>query len=321
MKKALVIGINDYPIAKLEGAINDAQSIGLILKTNGDNSPNFDVKIEIDVQSKSELRTMIVKFFQGNSDIALLYFAGHGFLNELGGFIVTPDHKHYDEGISMDDILNLANQSKVRNKIIILDCCYSGTFGEPTLGGSVTPIKEGISILTACRENEPAKEINGHGVFTNLLLEALKGGAADLRGHITPGGIYAYIDQALGAFEQRPVFKTNVTQFVSIRSINPQVSQEKLRKIIEYFPKPQEEYKLDPSYEDTNSVNIQHEIIEPYSKPENVAIFKNLQKFQSVGLIVPVDEDFMYFAAMRSKSCKLTALGCHYWRLVKDGRI
>lgn len=62
-------------------------------------------------------------------------------------------------------------------------------------------------------------------------------------------------------------------------------------------------------------------LIEPYSVPDNVTIFKDLQKFESVGLVVPVDEDNMYFAAMNSKSCRLTALGYHYWRLVKDKRI
>ena len=51
------------------------------------------------------------------------------------------------------------------------------------------------------------------GIFTNLVLAALEGGAADLRGHVTPGSIYAYVDQALGAWDQRPIFKTNVTQF------------------------------------------------------------------------------------------------------------
>ena len=164
-------------------------------------------------------------------------------------------------------------------------------------------------------------EINGRGVFTNLLLDALQGGAADLRGHISPGGVYAYIDQALGEWEQRPVFKTNVTRFTSLRTIIPQVSLQTLRKLIEYFPSPQHIYNLDPSYEDTNTLIIQHNVIEPYAKEENVLIFKTLQKLQSVGLVVPVDSDHMYFAAMESKSCRLTSLGYHYWRLVKDKRI
>jgi len=90
---------------------------------------------------------------------------------------------------------------------------------------------------------------------------------------------------------------------------------------VEYFPKPQDDYKLDPSYEDTNSNEIKHEVKEPYAKKENVVVFKDLQKLQSVGLVVPVDATYMYFAAMESKSCKLTSLGYHYWRLVKDKRI
>ncbi len=321
MKKALVVGINNYPSYPLRGCINDASSIAKILETNGDGSPNFDVRLETDVQTKSNLKTMIVELFSGKSDTVLLYFSGHGFLNEIGGYLVTPDHKKYDEGISMDEILILANQSKVKDKIIILDCCHSGAMGSPTINGAVSQLSEGISILTASRDDEPSMEINGHGVFTSLLLDALQGGAADLRGHISPGGVYAYIDQALGAWEQRPVFKTNVTRFTSLRTINPQVPLDILRKIIEYFPNPQDEFKLNPSYEDTNAKDIEHVIVEPYAKPENVVVFKNLQKYQSVGLVVPVDTAYMYFAAMESKSCRLTSLGFHYWRLVKDKRI
>jgi len=321
MKKALVIGINKYPTAPLKGAINDAQSISDFLKVNGNDTTNFEVKTIYDVETKSELLTEISDFFNLSADMGLLYFAGHGFVNELGGFIVTPDHKRYDEGIAMNDILNLANRSKIRNKVIILDCCKSGIFGTPTENGSVTPINTGISILTSSREDEPAKEINGHGVFTNLLIEGLKGGAADIRGHISPGGLYAYIDQALGAHEQRPVFKTNVTEFVELRSIISQVPLRTLRKLIEYFNAPSDNFQLDPSFEDTNSIEIQHEVIEPYANEENVSIFKNLQKLQSVGLIIPVEEEHMYYAAMRSKTCKLTALDHHYWRLVREGKI
>ena len=62
-------------------------------------------------------------------------------------------------------------------------------------------------------------EQGGGGVFTRLVVAALQGGAADLRGHITPGSIYAYVDQALGAWDQRPIFKTNVTRFTSLRKV------------------------------------------------------------------------------------------------------
>ncbi len=321
MKKALVIGINKYPAHPLKGAVNDAKIISELLRVHGNDETNFEVKPINDIQSRGELLEEITTFFHINADMGLLYFAGHGYVNELGGFIVTPDHKRYNEGIAMNDILSLANTSPIRNIVIILDCCKSGVFGEPNAGTSITPINSGISILTACRDDEPAKEINGHGVFTNLLIEGLKGGAADIRGHISPGGLYAYIDQALGAHEQRPVFKTNVTEFVKLRSVIPQVPLSVVRKLTEYFHSPSDSLQLDPSFEFTNSNEFSHELKEPFAIAENVSIFKNLQKLESIGLIVPIGEEHMYFASMNSKSCKLTSLGHHYWRLVREGKI
>jgi len=321
MRKALVVGINDYRYAPLLGCINDATSIGDLLEIHGDGSPNFEVRREMDVPTKSGLTELIAALFSGECDTALFYFSGHGYVNELGGYIVTPDFEKYDEGVSMEDILKLANKSRIKDKIIILDCCHSGVMGNAGIAEGVSYLKEGISILTASRDDEPAMEIGGHGVFTSLLLDALRGGAADLRGHISPGSVYAYIDQALGPWQQRPVFKTNIKRFTSLRMITPPVPPETLRKIIEYFPTPQAEMQLDPSFEYTNTTAIQHALVEPYATPEHVAVFKHLQKFQSVGLVIPVGEEHMYYAAMNAKSCRLTAMGYHYWRLVKEKRI
>lgn len=323
MRKALVIGINDYPLAPLMGCINDASSVGSIIETNGDGSPNFDVRLFTNVPTKSELKGHIKDLFSGHGETALLYFSGHGFFDELGGgIIVTPDYKQNDEGVSMDDILHIANESKVQNRVIILDCCHSGSFGSPKeLGGKNAQIGEGVSILTASKTDEASVEVNGHGIFTNLLLDALQGGASDLRGHITPGGIYSYIDQALGSWDQRPVFKTNITRFTSLRTVPAQVSPELLRKLTKYFSSAENQFQLNPSFEFTNDPKIEHNYVKPYAQENNVAVFKDLQKLASVGLIVPVNEQHMYFAAMNSKGCKLTALGYHYWRLVKDRRI
>src|SRR3989339_2172431 len=322
MKKALVVGIDSYPAAPLNGCINDASAIANTLKKNGDGSPNFSVKLKTNVPTKAQLKTLIIELFSGDNDIALLYFSGHGALNEVGGYIVTPDYQPNDEGVSMDEILTFANKSKAKDKIIILDCCHSGAFGSPASAGGVTSkIIEGVVVLTASRNSESALEVNGHGLFTSLLLDALQGGAADLQGNITPGSVYAYIDKALGPWKQRPVFKTNVTGFNSLRNVTPQVPMEILRKIIEYFPSPQDQFSLDPSFEDTNDPKVEHKVIEPYAKKENVEKFKHLQKLQSIGLIIPVDSPYMYFATINSKSCTLTSLGYHYWKLLKEKRI
>ncbi len=322
MRKALVVGINNYPTSPLHACINDASAFGTIIETHGNGDPNFAVILRTDVPTKGKLIELIDKLFSGDDEVALFYFSGHGYENELGTYLVTPDASKNDVGLSMTDLLVMANKSKAKNRIIILDCCHSGAVGtSPITGGIATVINSGVTILTASKSDESAIEVNGHSIFTNLLIDALQGGAADIRGDITPGSIYSYIDQALGPWEQRPVFKTNITEFISLRSINPRVPKETLRKIIQYFPSPEEELTLDPSFEYTNSTDVKHELKEPYAKVENVAVFKDLQKFQSVGLVVPVNADHMFFAAMESKSCRLTALGYHYWRLVKQKKI
>jgi hypothetical protein len=315
MKKALIVGINDYPSSPLSGCVNDANALGTILESNGDGSPNFGVRMitcpSTDI-TRPILREAIEQLFAGDSNMALLYFSGHGYIKSTGGYLVTTDAKKYDEGISMDDVLSLANQSKAKNKVIILDCCHSGAMGTPSLSGNSTAqLSEGMSVLTASRNSEFAMEVNGAGVFTSLLIDALKGGAADIRGNITPGSLYAYVDEALGAWDQRPIFKTNVTSFSPLRIIQPKVSFDTLRKITQYFPTADFEHPLNPTYEDT----------EPTADPKNVKIFKDLQKFQSVDLVIPVNAEFMYFAAINSTSCKLTALGYQYWRLVNEKKL
>lgn len=315
MKKSLIVGINNYSSSPLKGCVNDANSIANTLETNGDGSPNFGIRLitspGTDI-TRSSLREAIEQLFIGESDMALLYFSGHGFIKSTGGYLVTIDANRYDEGVSMDEILNLANQSKAKNKVIILDCCYSGALGSPSITGSnLAQLSEGLSVLTASRESESALEVRGSGVFTSLVVDALKGGAADLRGNITPGSLYAYVDEALGAWDQRPIFKTNVSSFASLRNIPPKIPFETMRKITTYFTKAESELKLDPTYEDTEKSAI----------TENVKVFKDLQKFQSVGLVVPVDEEYMYFAAVNSKSCRLTALGYQYWRLVNEKKL
>jgi len=319
MKKALIVGINNYPKAPLSGCINDANVIANILERNGDGSVNFSIKKEKDVETKGKLKGAIRDCFAGDEEMALFYFSGHGFIDAIGGYIVTPDFSKDDWGVSMQEILEIVNQSKCRNKVVVLDCCHSGFMGDITaLGQTATIINEGVTILTASKYDAPAIETEGHGIFTSLFLEALKGGAADVTGYITPGGIYAYIDRALGPWQQRPVFKTNVTSFSSLRTVKPQIDISVLRKITEYFSEPSTEYPLNPSFEFTNAVNVEHNIVEPHAKAENVAKFKDLQKLESIGLIVPCGEEHMYFAAMKSKKCKLTAIGQYYWQLVKN---
>lgn len=319
MRKALVVGIDNYSQCPLRGCCNDADEVAKLLSCNDDGSPNFAVKLQKNISTKAILRKHIEECFSGDADVALFYYSGHGHIDNVGGYLVTPDFTNYDYGVSLQDVLNIANASRCKDKIIILDSCHSGFMGSiSTAGQSTAVINEGVTILTASRSIEVSVEINGHGLFTSLLIEALCGGAADITGYITPGGIYAYIDKALGPWEQRPVFKTNVTRFTPLRKVTPQVDISIIRRICTYFPSEDAEMPIDPSFEPTNSLDVMHEVIQPYANPDNTKIFSDLQKLEGIGLVVPVGEEHMYFAAMRSKTCALTSIGKQYWRLVKD---
>ena len=319
MRKALLVGIDEYLQSPLHGCCNDAEAINKLLSKNENETPNFSVKLENNVKTKSRLKQLIKECFSGDADVALFYYSGHGYVDSTGGYLVTPDFSEEDYGVSLQDVLTIANESNCKDKIVILDSCYSGALGNvAVMGQNTSIIGEGVTILTASRSSETSMEINGHGVFTALLLEALKGGAADVTGHISLGGIYAYIDKALGPWEQRPVFKTNVTRFTSLRDVVPQVDMEIIRRICKYFETEETNYQLDPSYEPTNSPEDNHQITEPYARKENTEIFADLQKLEGVGLVTPVGTEHMYFAAMESKKCKLTSIGKQYWRLVNN---
>lgn len=322
MKKALIVGIDNYANAPLYGCVNDATAMAKLLERNADGSPNFSVKKALNIDARSKLRYHLEELFKGSADMALLYFSGHGYFNPTGGYLVTPDCTKYDMGVSMDEVLLLANNSEHRSTVIILDCCHSGAFGNPLLTGKDNAfVKEGLTILTSCTKKEAAMEKKGHGVFTSLLLQGLSGGAADIQGRITPGSLYSYIDQSMGAWEQRPVFKTNVSKFTVLREVHPIISSSVLRRLPGYFTDQTAEYNLDPSYEPTNHHEVEHKVLSPYANPEHVAIFRDLQLLESAGLVAPVGSPHMYFAAMESRSCQLTPLGHHYWRLAKEERL
>ena len=321
MKKALVVGLNEYHDRKLHWCDNDAEVFSNTIESNGDGNPNFEIKKIIDICTKEKLLDCIKDLFSGDEEIALLFFSGHG-SDEDGGYLVTTDYTEGSWGVKMEDILSLANESRCRNKVIILDCCFAAKMGQSLLLNNKTVLGEGVTIMAASQAWQASLEDpnNQHSVFTNLLIEGLKGGAADIGGNITPASLYSFVDQSLGAWEQRPVFKTNISSFLPIRTINPKVPKATLRKISTYFSNATDYYQLDPSYEFTNNPSCKHNVIKPYADDRHVAIFKDLQLFESVGLIEPVDAEHMYFAAMEKKSCRLTALGLHYWKLSKDRR-
>lgn len=316
-RRALLVGIDDYETAPLAGCVNDANAMARLLGQHADQSPNFSIKLMTAPPgsvSKASLRKAVQDLFgkAGDCDVALFYFSGHGTENDLGGYLVTQDAKAYDEGVGLSDVLTLANNSAARERIIILDSCHSGHLGTvPESGSSSVQLQEGVSVLTASRSTEYAVEAGGGGLFTGLVAGALEGGASDVLGETTVAAVYAYVEQALGPWDQRPMFRANVAKLVSLRCNQASVSKETLRMLPGWFPTQDAIFPLDPSYE-PDAIP---------AHPANEEVFAQLQKCRASKLVEPVGEDHMYYAAMRSTGCKLTPLGVHYWRLAQGGHL
>lgn len=322
MRKALCVGIDCYETASdLYGCVNDANGVKAALERNGDGTLNFSTKLmcatsEATYITRAELKDAIQELFEGESEIAVLYYAGHGSYDALGGYLCTSEVKRADEGLSLNDVMGIVSKSKAQNKVIILDSCHSGFAATSIEMENYSILHNGTTILASCDEKQYSSEKDGHGVFTNLLIEALYGGAMNLLGEVSPGSIYSYIDSSLGGWEQRPIFKANIKTFVSLRKNSPPIDISELRKITDFFVEPHYEFPLDPTYEpdkheaDIQDVNKEHE-----------AIFRILQKYVKLNLVVPVGEEHMYYAAINHKTCKLTAQGQHYWNLVNKNTI
>ncbi len=325
MRKALVVGIDHYDhICGLDGAVNDALHVRDVLERNANGSVNFTTPQLLAAAGpdtavgRGQLKDAVRELFVGDSEIALLYFSGHGYIEDAGGgYLCASDCVRGDDGLSLAEVMSIANNSKAQNKVVILDSCHSGVVGTSTLSQNVSLVSDGMTILTASTAEQYAMENGGSGVFTDLLVDALNGAAANLLGEVTPGSVYAHIDQSLGPWAQRPVFKTNVKKFISLRTANATVQLTHLQELAVLFAASTTLFPLDPSYEPERAGNEESSV--PPPDPGHVALFAVLQTLESVGLVRPMgaSKPHMWHAAMESKACELTVLGQHYWRLAK----
>jgi len=325
MRKALVVGIDYYDtIPHLYGCVNDSYNMKQVLERHSDGTVNFDVhhmpaSSQGDKVTKANLRQKIQELFADDSAVALFYFAGHGHVESTGGYLITSDYRDDGDGLPLAEVMSWVNQSPAKNKLVILDSCFSGSAASCADNAAFSTISEGTTILTASTDKQYASEQNGSGVFTTLFVDALEGAAGNLVGEVSPGSIYAHIDKSLGSWQQRPVFKTNVKNFVSLRKVQAPITLNELQQITQFFPAPGFEFKLDPSFEPERSGTEPDDM--PPPSLQHTAVFKILQNYRSVNLVVPVDAPHMWHAAMQYKSCKLTVLGEHYRRLVENSRI
>lgn len=230
-KRALVVGIDGYRNRPLRGCVKDAEAIATLLRKNGDATDNFDVHLSTfpgETQiTKAFLENSLKTLFKDGAEAAVFYFAGHGHVDKMKSVLVTAESETLTDGVTMGDLLTLANNSGIPNKVILLDCCHSGALGEiPSIAANISHLANGLTIIAACRREESANEYPSGGVFTQQLIKGLEGEAAESTGAITTAGLYSVACRGLREpwiqDPQRPVYKTNVDQVAPIRHVSPQ---------------------------------------------------------------------------------------------------
>jgi hypothetical protein len=316
MRKALLIGIDVYSnFSKLAGCAADAKRMCQMLETHEDGTRNYDCQLFTGSRKRpidrDFLRQKWELLFEDFKDEILFYYSGHGAKTNTGAQIATRDGTGTNPGLAMDDLLTLAYQSRAREVVLILDCCYAGGMGDPAILGGNAFLREGVTILAASSSMGIAKEVAGHGVFTDLVLSALNGAVADVRGNVSAAAIYGFVEQALGGWDQRPIYKSYASQASPIRRCKPHVSNEILRDLLTLFKKTDSVHRMNPSYEYTHTS----------AKKEKVEIYNKFKILRDARLLRTSDGDDLYFNAINSGSVMLTPLGQFYWNLSKKKRI
>lgn len=336
-KKALIIGLDTYQSEEIEDlswAVTDAEAIGKLLAHNGDvppdenPTPNYECQVLLDKMedgspiSWAALRKTCTDFFSEDNEQSLLYFSGHGILTPFGGLLCTSDAIPHDWGIPMAEVMQMTVDSNARDILLILDCCYSGDMGNPSIfkngDNPLSLLKENTTVIAASRFNQEAIEDGGHGLFTAAVLDALEGGAADHMGWVTAPSIYAYVERRFAGIAHRPVYKCHSNQIDVIRQCMPLIERLKLLELVSHFPSVNYKYELDPEYEPEDEHGYCREPV----NHEKVAIAHLFKEYRDAGLLKPsTPGEQLYWTARRNHTVELTNRGREYWNLVKDGKI
>ncbi len=225
-RDALVVGIGKYKcdgLPKLNASRTDAEAIARILEKYGEfnihqlPAGNMDNNIDI---SLSQLQKALVELFKPEGrqipDTALFYFSGYGLRQDLGVqeiFLATSDvfPESSFNGLSIQWLLRLLQESPVPQQIIWLDCCFTGPLVDFS---QEAPVGQGqirdLCFMGAARKVESASS----SVVTQVLQEGLDPQRSPQE-WITNYSLADYLNNNLHNSSQKSIF-TNFGQPINL---------------------------------------------------------------------------------------------------------
>ena len=241
---ALLIATYDYQdtgLRRLTAPAHDAEALAAVLKDPA--IAGFEVTTMVN-EPHHRIGEAIGDFYRDRrrDDLTLLYFTGHGLKDDNGLLYLAMTNTRRDSllftALSAEQIDQAMEGCVSRQKVLILDCCYSGAFPAGRISKSDTAVHalerfqgRGRTVLTASDATQYSFEGNqAHGqavqsVFTRYLVQGLRDGSADLDGDgdITLDELYGYVhDRVVDEMpQQRPKKQDNVEgRIVIARNIN-----------------------------------------------------------------------------------------------------
>ena len=211
----MVVGINAYSnkINPLTYALPDAKAFKEEIEKDA-KSVLSNVKTFFVSDATADRAGIINAFNQIKAeakpqDVLLFYYAGHGYINPADKefYLVSSDVTDagaslLQKGIPAKELQQYAVDIQAQKQLFILDACQSaGAFeamlkhdGEQQKSLAVVARSTGTHWMAASGSTETAKEFGqlGHGAFTYVLLQALKGQAAANK-MITVNGLKNYL--------------------------------------------------------------------------------------------------------------------------------
>lgn len=128
-----------------------------------------------------------------NNDFTLVFMAGHGVEDEAGSTFFLPEdgdpERLISTGVAQADLQSILARSIAGKVVAFLDICHAGgavlSQGRRGLPDQTKMVNElaqagdGLMVFAAARASEVAVELpqEGHGAFTEALLEGLEGKA------------------------------------------------------------------------------------------------------------------------------------------------
>lgn len=133
-------------------------------------------------------------------------------------------------------LLCLAAKCTAKKKVIMLDCCFSGSFGTYNYLNHISMIPDDTVILASTSSGAKAYGYGEkNGVFTSLVRDAINSNIGNIFGEVTTEDIYKFIQSALSPWDQSPVYKANILKPIVLKKQQPKVTVEELNKMTHFL--------------------------------------------------------------------------------------